>query len=186
MSLGFDAPEEGIRTQIETNSHKIIFFAAASNDGLNSPELFPAHLDNVIAVRGTDTAGGFIREYNPASSKQYTFGAPGRKMPSDWLDGKQEVLSGSSVATPIAVAVGVIMLRLVTAMVHEKKLPPSVLPELRRWQYLEEMFRMFQEVQGSVMTGKCFLSPMDFLSAKNSDGDRLWPILKALRNARRR
>jgi hypothetical protein len=187
MSLGFDTPDAGIKTQIEANLNKIIFFAAASNDGLNSPEMFPAHLDNVIAVRGTNTAGDFIRQYNPACSTQYTFGAPSMDVPSNWLNGQREhVLSGSSVATPIAVAFGTVMIRLVTTMVHEKKLPDSVLQEIRRWQCLDEIFRNFQEMQGLVMTGKCFLSPMNFFSAQYSDNDRLVDILMAVRKARRR
>lgn len=111
MSFGFDARiravEKAIRETIkkrEDAGRDILFFAAASNDGLNKGEMFPASDVNVISVRGTDHSGAFLQKYNPSQqlSKRGLplFGTLAENVPYDCAD-RHSSISGCSVATPI-------------------------------------------------------------------------------------
>ncbi|KLU90810.1 hypothetical protein MAPG_10661 [Magnaporthiopsis poae ATCC 64411] len=112
ISFGFSRQKRRIKTAIndavaiERNSGggSVLFFAAANNEGLNERELFPASDPNVIAVRGTNEWGEFVRRYNPdphdSKADLVRFGTLGENIPYDLLD-RHAVKSGCSFATPI-------------------------------------------------------------------------------------
>ncbi len=111
LSFGFPnwitAVERAIDKLVRERRDKgrdIIFFAAANNDGLNSPEMFPASDPNTIAVRGTTHTGAFLPEYNPNPRPQKAglscFGTLAKDVPYDIGD-RDSKKSGCSVATPI-------------------------------------------------------------------------------------
>lgn len=112
MSFGFPcivteiekAVVEVNRKRRDDNESEVIFFAAANNDGSNSKESFPASLEAVISVRGTDHTGEFINKFSPNSWPQketsVQYGTLGQRVPYDM--GNPEVdMSGCSVAAPI-------------------------------------------------------------------------------------
>jgi hypothetical protein len=67
MSMSFGFPDEvaSIRKAIinaeKVKKKKILFFAAANNDGLNILKMFPAFFESVISVRGTR----YNKSFNP-------------------------------------------------------------------------------------------------------------------------
>ncbi|PVH74789.1 subtilisin-like protein [Cadophora sp. DSE1049] len=91
---------------------KVLFFAAANNDGLHEPEMFPASSESVISVRGTDHSGGFITRYNPTTwphKRGNLYGTLSENVPCDWDCGRS-IQSGCSVATPIVAAIAANMI----------------------------------------------------------------------------
>lgn len=146
LSFGFPRHVQGIREAMADAVHMkrgaLTFFAAANNDGFNSREMFPANLgESVISVRGTDRAGSFDPRYNPpTSSDEPVFGTLGVDVLSDWpgIDhGKH--MSGCSVATPIAVAIAVMLLEFAAARPHEFE--PDDLRLMRTRRGIFEMFK---------------------------------------------
>jgi len=110
ISHGFSDEVPKIREAIvdaeKAKQRKILFFAAANNIGLNLPEMFPAFLESIIAVRSTRYDEVF-RQYDPApwSHKE---GMNYRKLGKDVVCGWTPcclVKSSCSVATPTMVAI---------------------------------------------------------------------------------
>lgn len=118
MSLGFPRFSKKIKAAIsdaQRHNEHITFFAAANNEGLNQSEMYPAKLGEaqaVIPIRGTYCDGSFHPQFNPPlSSTTPVFGTLGYNVHSDW-PGMQhpQPMSGCSVATPIAVALAVMLI----------------------------------------------------------------------------
>jgi hypothetical protein len=117
LSLGFSdevrSIQEAITTAEKIKKHKILFFAAANNDGLNEKEMFPAFSESVISVRGTRHDGSFIQQFNPEtwSHKAGTnlYGTISQDIPCDWTAGRL-TKSGCSVATPIVAAIAAMII----------------------------------------------------------------------------
>ena len=112
LSFGFAESaaciEEAIIDAEKLKRGKILFFAAANNQGRNQKEMFPARCESVISVRGTSHDGSFIPRYNPdtwsESQGATLYGTISENVPCDWTCG-QLVKSGCSVATPIVAAI---------------------------------------------------------------------------------
>jgi len=120
----------------------LIFFAAANNDGFNSRDMFLANLgESVISVRGTNRTSSFDPRYNPpTSSDELVFSTLSVNILSNWsgIDyGKH--MSGCSVATPIAVAIVVMLLKFAVARPHEFE--PDDLRLMRTRRGVFEMFK---------------------------------------------
>lgn len=123
MSFGLDheIPVGGKRVisnaisdALRTRDQQILFFAAAANEGVNQPEMFPANHPHVISIRRTDDKG-WLQRFNPP--KGYAglncFMTLGQDVPGAGLsrDGGNEVYkSGTSVSTPIAAGIAAILL----------------------------------------------------------------------------
>ncbi|RMJ18661.1 hypothetical protein CDV36_001593 [Fusarium kuroshium] len=119
MSFGFNSEVTPIRNAIvqaeRLKGGEILFFAAANNDGLNEPEMFPAFFESVISARGTECNGEFIQQYNPKSwghkiGTQY--GTLARDVPYNWPVPKP-AKSGCSVSTPILAAIAAVLISFV-------------------------------------------------------------------------
>ncbi|KAK3382918.1 hypothetical protein B0T24DRAFT_645438 [Lasiosphaeria ovina] len=180
LSFGFPRHIKGIWEAIADAVHMkrgaITFFAAANNDGFNSREMFPANLgESVISVRGTDRAGSFDPRYNPpTSSDEPVFGTLGVDVLSDWPrveDGKH--MSGCSVATPIAVAIAVMLLEYAAARPHEFELGDLRLMRTRRG-----VFEMFKEIGIHAGDRRYYVAPFNFF--KLSEDIRLAKMKAAL------
>lgn len=112
LSFGFteSAPciEEAISYAEILKGGRILFFAAANNQGRNQKEMFPAWSESVISIRGTNHDGAFIPRYNPDTWPHNRgtelYGTISEDVSCDWTCG-QLVKSGCSVATPIAAAI---------------------------------------------------------------------------------
>lgn len=122
MSFGF--PEEplvngksiisnAIHGAIHQRGGRVLFFAAAANDGGNQREMFPARHDEVFSVRATDHQGVF-QHFNPAADalESYVFGALGAEVPGVGLSTQLEEVckSGTSISTPIAAGIAATIL----------------------------------------------------------------------------
>lgn len=112
MSFGFpfiareieNAVADVNRGRRDNGKSEIVCFAAANNDGSNSEEMFPASLETVISVRGTDHTGAFINKFNPKPRPRkigsLLYGTLGHNVPYD-MGNTDLQISGCSIATPI-------------------------------------------------------------------------------------
>ncbi|RSL42017.1 hypothetical protein CEP53_012424 [Fusarium sp. AF-6] len=119
MSFGFNSEVTPIKNAIvkaeRLKGGEILFFAAANNDGLNEPEMFPALFESVISARGTECNGEFIQQYNPKSWSHKTgaqYGTLARDVPYNWPIAKP-TKSGCSVSTPILAAIAALLISFV-------------------------------------------------------------------------
>ena len=98
-----------MKTAISKALHnQTLMFAAASNDGANLGRAFPAKYPSVFCIHSTD-GNGNPSTFNPtADEKDVNFSLLGEHVRSHWPAGKNghndivNVMSGTSVATPIA------------------------------------------------------------------------------------
>ncbi|KAH7133081.1 hypothetical protein B0J13DRAFT_93100 [Dactylonectria estremocensis] len=112
LSFGFaeSSPciQEAISYAESLKGGRILFFAAANNQGRNQREMFPAWCESVISVRGTTHDGSFVPKYNPDSwshkNGSELYGSISEHVPCGWTS-DQLVKSGCSVATPIVAAI---------------------------------------------------------------------------------
>jgi subtilisin family serine protease len=124
ISMSFGFPHEiyvngtplisnAISSALHARNQRILFFAAAANEGGNQPEMFPANHAQVISVRGTDDKGWLAR-FNPPRGSTGIDGVmtlgqdvPGAALSKDAATtGEGEVCrSGTSVSTPIAAGI---------------------------------------------------------------------------------
>jgi hypothetical protein len=124
MSFGFPRYEarlkpimDAIRAAREKN---ILFFAAAGNDGGNQGIFWPAKLHeqgDVICINSSDWEGN-ASKFTPTTGSNNRICTLGEALPSCELDAQNEIVyrSGTSFATPIAVATAAIVLGLVDAV----------------------------------------------------------------------
>lgn len=109
MSFGIREYHEPMKTAIShALHHQTLIFAAASNDGANLGRAFPAKYPSVFCIHSTD-GNGNPSSFNPtADEKDVNFSLLGEHVQSHWPAGKNghkdivKVLSGTSIATPIA------------------------------------------------------------------------------------
>ncbi|RFN43276.1 intracellular serine protease [Fusarium flagelliforme] len=109
MSFGIREQHEGMNRAISDALNKrTLLFAAASNDGANLSRAFPAKCRGVFCIHSTD-GNGNPSSFNPtASETDVNFSLLGESVSSHWpagLNGHDQsvnVMSGTSVATPIA------------------------------------------------------------------------------------
>ncbi|KAK4159909.1 hypothetical protein QBC43DRAFT_326320 [Cladorrhinum sp. PSN259] len=182
ISLSFGFPRhigrirEAIADAVHAKRGAITFFAAANNDGFNSREMFPANLgESVISIRGTNRAGGFEPKYNPpTSSDEPVFGTLGVDVVSDWpgLDAGKE-MSGCSVATPIAVAIAVMLLEYAAARPTDFTEDDLKLMRTRRG-----VFEMFKEIGVHAGDHRYYLAPFNLF--RLSEDIRLSKLKTAL------
>ncbi|KAF4992831.1 hypothetical protein FGRMN_6883 [Fusarium graminum] len=109
MSFGIREYDEPMSLAISNALNKrTLLFAAASNDGANLARAFPAQYPSVFCIHSTD-GNGNPSAFNPtASETDVNFSLLGENVSSHWpagLNGHYQsvnVMSGTSVATPIA------------------------------------------------------------------------------------
>jgi hypothetical protein len=109
MSFGIREYHEPMKTAISNALYnQTLMFAAASNDGANLGRAFPAKYPSVFCIHSTD-GNGNPSAFNPtADEKDVNFSLLGEHVRSHWPAGKNghndivNVMSGTSVATPIA------------------------------------------------------------------------------------
>jgi subtilisin family serine protease len=128
MSFGIREFDEGMMKAIQNaRTNRILMFAAASNDGANHGRAFPAKDSGVFCIHSSD-ANGRPSGFNPiAEEDDVNFCFLGENVESHWpvgIGGHNEdmrVMSGTSVATPIAAGAAASLLSLVRQ--HEKDVP---------------------------------------------------------------
>ncbi|KAM0710563.1 hypothetical protein Q7P35_002234 [Cladosporium inversicolor] len=115
LSHGPDLVQEQIKSCLGVG---ITVFASGSNDAGNKPRTYPGAYDGVLCIHSA-TGAGNASSFNPSPiSGVKNFSFVGDCVKSSWPmdrrghDGKQgdKYLSGTSIATPVAVAVAVFMI----------------------------------------------------------------------------
>jgi subtilisin family serine protease len=132
MSFGFADEEivEGksplkaaIHQAVLDRGDKVLFFAAAGNDGANQKKvMFPARHDLMIPIYGTSANGEFLDSLNPRIKldESSIFGTLAQNLPCAGLSNEGEVsATGTSFAT--AIAAGLAAMILEYAQISEKK-----------------------------------------------------------------
>lgn len=120
MSFGIREHSDSMKNAISNASNnKTLLFAAASNDGGNFGRSFPANYPSVFCIHSTDGQGN-PSSFNPtAHERDVNFSLLGEHVSSHWPAGKRghndnvNVLSGTSVATPIAAGLAALVLSFV-------------------------------------------------------------------------
>ncbi|KLO93195.1 Uncharacterized protein LW93_6189 [Fusarium fujikuroi] len=128
MSFGIREFDEDMMKAIQNaRANRTLMFAAASNDGANHGRAFPAKDSGVFCIHSSD-ANGRPSRFNPiAEEDDVNFCLLGENVESHWPVGTgghnedMRVMSGTSVATPIAAGIAVSLLSLVRQ--QEKDLP---------------------------------------------------------------
>jgi hypothetical protein len=129
MSFGFvrehrAAPiSTAINDVLHVQKRKTIFLASANNKGATERETFPASHKDVIAIRSTNTLGGFEDTNAPKSSRDgFALGTLGVNVPGAGLPPDLECLeTGSSVATAIAAGMAGVLLAYVESRAGESE-----------------------------------------------------------------
>lgn len=130
MSFGFPSRDVEGYDELESAIHNaysahVLLFAAASNSGANLDRAYPARDENVICIHSTD-ANGNRSPFSPtALSNALNLATVGEAVESAWpvhlcethLAVKRK--SGTSYATPIAVAIAVFLLQYVRLYLPE-------------------------------------------------------------------
>ncbi|OBT39280.1 hypothetical protein VE00_10597 [Pseudogymnoascus sp. WSF 3629] len=105
MSFGLDNRDTDIDKAISIAYNSgITMFAAAANNGGNKPRAYPSNKHNTVICIHASDGGGNRAKINPSPVvKQHNFSTLGISIESRW-ERKKVQISGTSFATPIAVA----------------------------------------------------------------------------------
>jgi hypothetical protein len=185
MSFGFQEEplidgqpliSNAILTALTSPGQRIVFFAAAANDGGNQPMRFPASNPTVIAVRSSDTLGhgaGFNppREITKLdgimTQGQHVPGVGLRQKPG--LDTKV-YMSGTSVSTPIAAGIAAMVqqyIRLKRADLYAQLGESAIGPNsgrIDRFFTVEGMRHLLVKMSSKVSEGWHYLPGSGFLT----------------------
>lgn len=131
MSFGIREYSESMKTAISNALHsQTLLFAAASNDGANLGRAFPAKYPGVFCIHSSDGYGN-PSTFNPtADDKDVNFSLLGEGVSSHWPVNESgynqpvKVMSGTSVATPIATGLAASILSFVRQ--QEQNIAPEI------------------------------------------------------------
>ncbi|KAF7531527.1 hypothetical protein G7054_g8803 [Neopestalotiopsis clavispora] len=169
MSFGFEHKVDSIKQCLrEAKLHKndrLLLFAAASNEGANRQEMFPASDQSVISIHQTDTYGDFST-HNPLHDDKDpgVYGTIGKDVPSAWrsnVDGEIPK-SGASVSTAIAAGIAATILTYASLGLLSDKNTPLTVEELWTDDGMLAMFRALSVKKDR----RWFLSPPRFYADK--------------------
>lgn len=191
MSFGFSDEVEVNEVPVISNSiskalshrhQRILFFAAAANDGGNQMEMFPATHADVFSIRATDHLGAFLRlNPPPKSSGPVVFGTLGQAVASAGLriHGPGEVTKdGTSTATPIAAGIAAMVLGYA-----KQRFKESNALEWRRLWTANGMHRVFLKLSTEMGQKTFYLNPAQF--SQKTDAERDTILQSAADEARR-
>lgn len=186
ISMSFGFPEEpeingesvisnAIAQAEMARNQRILFFAAAANDGGNQMEMFPARHQSVCSVRATDHHGKFS-PFNPPPSlfEANVIGTLGEQVTGAGLCGSRDVIrTGTSVATPIAAGIAATLLGYAETRlrVKESLLDRKMVDKLKRVRGMRSMLWQL----GSQMSGgkERYLHMGRFLRASDRKRDAI-------------
>lgn len=138
MSFGFHSPQPKIQKAIKQAAFdNILMFAAASNQGMLAKPTFPANDASVFCIYATDGVGNSYTWNARTEPRSMNFSTPGIALKSSWLEddkGFEVRRSGTSFATPVAVAIAACILEFCVqqSMAHENFTQLKTLSGMRR------------------------------------------------------
>jgi hypothetical protein len=176
MSFGFPRYEPRLKPILDAiraaRQKNILFFAAAGNDGGNQGIFWPARLHeqgDVICINSSDWEGN-ASKFNPTTGSNNCICTLGEALPSCELSAQNEIVhrSGTSFATPIAVATAAIVLGLVDADKPKGEEPqdfPFIKTQLRTKAGMEKILSTMCVLPGQKSRmGYAYITPWFFLS----------------------
>ncbi|KAF7552213.1 hypothetical protein G7Z17_g4462 [Cylindrodendrum hubeiense] len=199
MSFGFDEEiyvdgkpviSNAISKALHKTDQRILFFAAAANDGGNRAEMFPASSGQVLSIRGSDEFG-WPQRFNPppdynAKTCFMTLGVdvPGASLSTSEDQGADVCQSGTSVATPIAAGIAAMLLGY--ARVYEEELHQMLGPhdeaKLSRLWRITGMSALFEKMAEEMANKWSYLNIHKITG--DSHSMRLAMIARAVKEAK--
>ncbi|KAH7153364.1 hypothetical protein EDB81DRAFT_791255 [Dactylonectria macrodidyma] len=187
LSFGFaeSSPciQEAISYAESLKGGRILFFAAANNQGRNQREMFPAWCESVISVRGTTHDGSFVPKYNPDSwSHKHgseLYGSISEHVPCGWTCDKL-VKSGCSVATPIVAAIASMIIWFVSCKSESFTNVENIHQLVRTRRGILSIFRVMTDGQDQEQRRR-YLAPWQLFDDDDvSDAGKIHTIAHAL------
>ncbi|KAK8072093.1 pfs domain-containing protein [Apiospora saccharicola] len=141
MSFGYLNPIKEIQVEIRAAlDANIMIFAAASNDGINSPRAYPASEPGVFCIHST-TSEGQLSRFNPNVEGEINFAVVGEHLKSPWLGHEgYQYMSGTSVANPVAIAFAALMYGFVCKEMSKEQ--PMFHHQIRSHEGLQRVFKL--------------------------------------------
>lgn len=170
---------------LKARTRKVLLFAAAGNEGGNQGVFWPAKLLDVIRINAADRYGN-AAGFNPTDGARRRICTLGEAVPSCELDTKNnnEVVhrSGTSFATPIAVAIAAIVLGFIddTGDLGVPEDFERLKPRLRTRSGMESILCETCVLQREERAGFSYITPWFFLEIEQSS--RVGIITNELRN----
>lgn len=163
LSLGIHEMVPSLQAEVDDATRSgILVFAAASNDGGNAARAYPARHDGVFCIHSA-TSEGNKASFNPTPARhEDNFSVVGDAIGSSWPGNARKYLSGTSFATPVAVAVAAFMFGYVSrAMPEHSTFPvPALSPRGMR-----RVFRLLKEPRD----GYDWISPLRYFKEYGED-----------------
>jgi hypothetical protein len=178
LSFGFPAFHPRLQpikdALLEARHNNVLLFAAAGNEGGNEGIFWPAKLFDVICIDAADSFGNPAC-FNPvdgAHRRIYTLGEAVPSCERDKNNNNEMVYrSGTSFATPIAVAIAAIVLGFMDG-VGDQDVPKDfeqLKPRLRTRSGMESILCKTCVLQGGVKrAGNSYITPWFFLEIEES------------------
>jgi subtilisin family serine protease len=168
MSFGFEDVQWPIFKQIkQALKRDKLVFAAASNDGGNSGRAFPARQSGVICIHSTDKHGNRSL-LNPSPVEELdNFSILGQHIESTWPDenvaGQKKRMTGTSFATPVAVALAAFLI----AYVQQEIPDLNTAIEIKSYEGITNIFRLLRKTN-SRRDGYDLITPFPFFRLSHS------------------
>jgi subtilisin family serine protease len=180
MSLGWEGEQKyggrpvvsnAIAKVLDEQDHKVLFFAAASNDGSRCHDFFPAKHEHVFPIRATDTYGSHAG-FNAAlpTSRELVYGTLGKQVPTSERGNTETQVprDGTSPATAIAAGLAALVIGYINVYGRD-----GAWDEIRT-------HHGFKQFLGSISNlsdeGKCFFTLEEFYRESS------WKVLDARLN----
>lgn len=170
MSFGFGEEHEELDSAIQHAAyHRVLMFAAASNDGKNRPDgvAWPAKDSSVICVHSGDGDGDHST-FTPSPQDSMRVMVLGECVKSAWppqLQGSKDhrLMSGTSCAAPIAAGIAAIILDYARGFLDES--------EWKRLRRVASMRRMFESMKDKHSTdGYWWIKHWQWFDPNKSEG----------------
>lgn len=126
---------------IDSVRYKVLMFAAASNDGLNTGRKFPARHPDVLCIHSASGSGAQSRNLNPGPHRDdFNYTALGEHVEAPSCGETTPRVSGTSVAAPVAAGVAALVLGFTRQGLTERQRPIRTVEKLKTKAGMDKIF----------------------------------------------